>query len=36
MKPAELIALLLAVNNGWSFAAFVIVIAMSLWLPGRR
>jgi hypothetical protein len=35
MKPTELITLLLAVNNGWAFAAFLIVIALSLYLNRR-
>ncbi len=35
MKPTDLIPLLPAVNNGWAFAAFVIIAA--LWLCfGRR
>jgi len=35
MKPTDLIALLPAVNNGWAFAAFVILIVASLYF-GRR
>lgn len=35
MKPAGLIALLLAVNNGWAFATFVILVALSLYLNRR-
>jgi hypothetical protein len=35
MKPVDLITLLPAVNNGWAFAAFVVVVAVSLYL-GRR
>jgi hypothetical protein len=35
MKPSELIALLPAINNGWAFAAFVLVVLVTLYL-GRR
>jgi membrane protein implicated in regulation of membrane protease activity len=35
MKPADWIALLPAVNNGWAFAAFVVVVVVSLYF-GRR
>ena len=35
MKPADWIALLPAVNNGWAFAAFVILMAVTLYF-GRR
>jgi hypothetical protein len=35
MIPTSLIALLPAVNNGWAFAAFVIVVAVSLYLDRR-
>ncbi len=35
MKPADWIALLPAVNNGWSFAAFVIVVAVTLFFRSR-
>ena len=35
MKPADWIVLLPAVNNGWSFAAFVIVVLVSLYLSRR-
>jgi type III secretory pathway component EscR len=35
LKPTDLIALLPAVNNGWAFAAFVIGLAVYLYL-GRR
>lgn len=35
MKPSDLIALLPAINNGWAFAAFVLLIALTLYL-GRR
>ena len=35
MKPTDLISLLPAVNNGWAFAAFVIVVVLWLCL-GRR
>lgn len=35
MKPSELIALLLAVNNGWAFAALLIMVAVSLYLDSR-
>lgn len=35
MKPTDVIALLPAVNNGWAFAAFVIVVVLWLYL-GRR
>jgi hypothetical protein len=30
MKPTDLLPLLPAVNNGWAFAAFVILVA--IWL----
>lgn len=35
MNPAALIAMLAAVNNGWAFAAFVLLLAVSLYF-GRR
>jgi hypothetical protein len=35
MKPADWIALFPAVNNGWAFAAFVVVMAVTLYF-GRR
>jgi hypothetical protein len=35
MKPTDLIPLLPAVNNGWAFAAFVIVVAVTLYLRRR-
>ena len=35
MKPTDWIAVLPAVNNGWAFAAFVIVVVLSLYF-GRR
>jgi hypothetical protein len=35
MKPSELIALLLAINNRWAFAALVVMIAVSLYLDCR-
>jgi hypothetical protein len=35
MKPADWIALLPAVNNGWAFAAFIILMAVTLYF-GRR
>lgn len=35
MKPTDLIALLPAINNGWAFAAFVVLILVTLYL-GRR
>jgi hypothetical protein len=31
MKPTEWIAIFLAVNNGWSFAAFLIAVTLSLY-----
>jgi hypothetical protein len=31
MKPTDLIPLLPAINNGWAFAAFLIVIAVYLY-----
>lgn len=35
MKPTDWIVLLPAVNNGWAFAAFVVLVA--LWLySGHR
>ncbi len=36
MKSTHLIALLLVVNNGWAFAAFLIVIAVSLYFERFR
>jgi hypothetical protein len=35
MNPAALIALLPTVNNGWAFAAFVLLLAVSIYF-GRR
>jgi hypothetical protein len=35
MKPTDLISLLPAINNGWAFAAFVIVILAWLYLARR-
>ena len=35
MNPAALIAMLPAVNNGWAFAAFVFLLAASIYF-GRR
>jgi hypothetical protein len=35
MKPADWIALLPAVNNGCAFAAFVIVVLVSLYFGHR-
>ncbi len=35
MKPADWSPLFATVNNGWAFAAFVIVVAVSLYLGGR-
>jgi hypothetical protein len=35
MNSAALIAMLPAVNNGWAFAAFVLLLAVSIYL-GRR
>jgi hypothetical protein len=35
MKPADWIALLPVINNGWAFAAFVIVVVATLYV-GRR
>jgi hypothetical protein len=35
MKLTDLLALLPAVNNGWAFAAFVIVIVARLYLSRR-
>ena len=29
-------ALLLAVNNGWAFAAFVIIVVVSLYFDGQE
>jgi hypothetical protein len=36
MKPTDLIAVLPAINNGWAFAAFVIVVTMWLYLHRQR
>jgi hypothetical protein len=35
MKLTDLIALISAVNNGWAFAAFVIVLVVSLYYRRR-
>jgi hypothetical protein len=35
MKPTDLIALLPAINNGWAFAAFIIVVLVWLYLTRR-
>lgn len=37
MKPTDLIPLLAAINNGYALAAFVIVLAVWLYInrPGR-
>jgi len=35
MNPTALIAMLAAVNNGWAFAAFVALLAVSIYF-GRR
>jgi hypothetical protein len=35
MNPTALIAMLAAVNNGWAFAAFVLLLAVWLYC-GRR
>jgi hypothetical protein len=35
MKPADWIALLPAINNGWAFAAFVIVVIVTLYFGHR-
>lgn len=35
MKPTDLLPLLPAINNGWAFAAFVVVVAVTLYF-GRR
>jgi hypothetical protein len=35
MKPAEWIAILPAINNGWAFAAFIIVIGISVYFNRR-
>jgi hypothetical protein len=35
MNSAALVALLPAVNNGWAFAAFVILLGVSIYF-GRR
>ena len=32
MKRVALIALLPAINNGWAFAAFVLLLAVSIYL----
>jgi hypothetical protein len=36
MNPLDLFSLVSAVNNGWTFAAFAIVLAVWLWLHLRR
>jgi hypothetical protein len=35
MKPADLFPLLGAVNSGWTFAAFVVIVGVYLYV-GRR
>jgi hypothetical protein len=35
MKPSDLITLLPAINNGWAFAAFVLVVLVTLYLGHR-
>jgi hypothetical protein len=35
MKPTNLIPLIPAINNGWAFAAFIIAIAVWLYLRER-
>jgi hypothetical protein len=35
MKPTDLIPLLAAVDNGWAFAAFVVVAVLWLYLDRR-
>lgn len=35
MKPTDLFALLPAVNNGWAFAAFLIGLAVCLYIDRR-
>lgn len=35
MKPTDWIAVLPAVNNGWTFAAFLVVVALTLYF-GRK
>lgn len=35
MNPAAVFAMLAAVNNGWAFAAFVILLVVSIYF-GRR
>ncbi|MFK4719745.1 hypothetical protein ABIE89_000845 [Bradyrhizobium niftali] len=35
MKPSDLMTLLPAINNGWTFAAFIVVVLVTLYL-GRR
>jgi hypothetical protein len=35
MKPTDLIPLISAINNGWAFAAFIVVVAVWLYLRQR-
>jgi hypothetical protein len=35
LKPTDLIPLLASVNNGWAFAAFVVGVALYLYLNRR-
>ncbi len=35
MKPADWIAVLPTINNGWAFAAFIIVVVISLYFSRR-
>jgi hypothetical protein len=35
MKPTDWIAILPAINNGWTFAAFIVVIGISLYFSRR-
>jgi len=34
LKPTDLLPLLPAINNGWTFAAFVVVVAV--WIYSTR
>jgi hypothetical protein len=36
MKPTDLLPLLPAINNGWTFAAFVLVLAVSVYLSRKQ
>lgn len=36
MKPEDWIVIVPAINNGWAFATFVIIVAISLYVERRH